>query len=124
MQETTFTDAVHGEWYFEAVSWAESENIISGVGGGLFGIDEEITREQLAAILYRYAQKKQIAASTDDDVLSGFSDSSEISDYALDAVKWAVSVGILQGDGDRLFPLGTATRAEAAAMLMRFCKLI
>lgn len=124
VQETTFTDAVHGEWYFEAVSWAESENIISGVGGGLFGIDEEITREQLAAILYRYAQKKQIAASTDDDVLSGFSDSSEISDYALDAVKWAVSVGILQGDGDRLFPLGTATRAEAAAMLMRFCKLI
>ena len=111
-------------WYTEAVRWAASEGIVGGYGGGLFGTNDPVTREQLAVILYRYAAYKgyDVTASTD---LSGFNDMSEISDYALEAMQWANAAGIVNSTSDTtLDPKGSATRAQMAAMLQRFCETI
>jgi len=111
-----FSDVPSGEWYAEAVRWAASEQIVTGYGGGLFGPDDSITREQLAVMLWRYAGTP---AATDKEL--HFNDVDEAGGYALDALRWAVGNGILTGHGDgRLAPAGLATRAEAAAMLMRY----
>ena len=115
-----FNDVASGEWYAGAVRWAAGEGIVTGVSATEFAPDDPITREQFAAILWRYAQSKgyDVSASAD---LTGFLDYVRISEYALPALQWAVGAGVMSGRGDGILaPQGTATRAEAAAMLMRF----
>ena len=115
-----FTDVAEQQWYAGAVRWAAGEGIVTGVSATEFAPDDPITREQFAAILWRYAQSKgyDVSASAD---LTGFLDYGQISEYALPALRWAVGAGVMSGRGDGILaPQGTATRAEAAAMLMRF----
>ena len=111
-------DDVNGEYFANAVAWAAEAGIISGYGGGLFGPNDVITREQLAVMLYRFAGKPAVSG----DALT-HKDASEISGYALTAMQWAVENGILSGrDDGTLDPQGQASRAEVASMLMRFCR--
>ena len=115
-----FTDVAEQQWYAGAVRWAAGEGIVTGVSATDFAPDAPITREQFAAILWRYAQSKgyDVSASV---YLTGFLDYGQISEYALPALQWAVGAGVMSGRGDGILaPQGTATRAEAAAMLMRF----
>lgn len=120
----TFEDTAADEWYTEAVRWAASEGIVSGIGGNLFGTDDEITREQLATILYRYALKKNLDTErSGNGDINAFADKEEVSEYAVAAVKWAVDKGILKGKTEKtISPVDSVTRAEAATMLMRFCE--
>ena len=114
-----FTDVPDGAWYAEAVRWAASEGIVEGVSAAEFAPDAEITREQLAAMLYRYAGEP--AASGD---LSAYTDAASVSAYAVNAMSWCVGHGIITGvTATTLDPQGTATRAQCAAMLMRFAEL-
>ena len=118
-----FTDVEAGQWYADAVNWAAANNIVSGYGDSTFGPQKDITREQMAQILYNYAVFKGYDVSAQGD-LSAFGDGSETSDWALPAMKWAVGTGLLQGYAGRLNPAGTATRAEVAQILMNFCENI
>lgn len=111
-----FTDVDGGAWYAEAVRWAASEGIVTGVSAIEFAPNAEITREQLAAILHRYAGEPATAANLD-----AFTDAASVSAYAVDAMSWCVEQGIITGTtATTLDPQGTATRAQCAAMLMRF----
>lgn len=113
-----FTDVDGVAWYAEAVRWASSEGIVEGVSDTSFAPNAEITREQLAAILYRYAGEPATAAN-----LAGYADGASVSAYAVDAMSWCVEHGIITGTtATTLEPQGTATRAQAAAMLMRFAE--
>lgn len=104
--------------YSEAVAWAAEQGIVSGYGNGLFGPNDNITREQLAVMLWRYAGEP---VATDKEL--HFTDEGEASGYALDALRWATENGIINGYGDgRLGPRGLATRTQAAQMLMNFLK--
>ncbi len=119
-----FTDVTAGQYYTDAVAWAAANNIVGGYGNGLFGPNDTITREQMAAILYRYAQYKgyDVTASAD---LSGYSDVAQVSSYALAALQWANAEGLVNGTSDTtLTPGGSATRAQVAVILMRFCENI
>ena len=110
-----FVDVASGAWFTPAVTWASTRDIVVGYGNGLFGPDDPITREQLAAMLWRYAGRPASAKKDLD-----FADTGKISDYALEAVEWAVEQGIMQGRGNGILdPRGNATRAEVATMLMR-----
>lgn len=113
---SAFPDVASGAWYTPAVTWAAAQNVVTGYGDGTFGAGDNITREQLAVMLWRYAGRPAVEKKDLD-----FVDSGKISDYALEALRWAVEQGIIQGkDGTILDPTGKATRAEAAAMLMRY----
>ena len=115
-----FADVPAGQWYTDAIIWAAENGIVTGYGNGRFGMDDLITREQFAAIMYRYAKYKGYDVSKSAD-LSGYTDVSSISSYALDAMKWAVGAKLINGrTATTLAPKGSATRAEAAAILMRF----
>lgn len=116
---SSFSDVADGLWYSEAVSWANIHEIVQGFSDGSFGPNQNVTREQIASILYRYANSiGDVSSSTD---LSTYSDSADIHDYAITAMQWAVAEGIISGRPDNtLDPRGTATRAEVATMLMRF----
>ena len=117
-----FTDVPAGQWYAPAINWAASNAIVDGYGGGKFGPDDQITREQMAAILYRYAQYKGYSTSALGD-LSLFSDGDQVSGWARGPMVWANGSGLINGkSGGVLDPQGHATRAEAAAILMRFCE--
>ncbi len=113
-----FNDVAAKKWYSEPIIWAANHDLVGGYGNGQFGVNDHITREQLAAILYRHAAP---ASEASDEVLAKFSDTEAISDWALEALKWAVAEGIITGKtADILDPKGTATRAELATMLMRY----
>ena len=115
-----FTDVADGEWYSDAIAWASENGIVNGYGNGIFGVNDNITREQFAVILYRYAEYKEFDVSKTAD-LSGFSDADKISDWALIAVKWAVAEGLIKGRSATIIaPDGTANRAEAATLFMRY----
>ena len=117
-----FTDVAEGAWYAEAVRWAASEGIVTGVSETSFEPDEPITREQFAAILWRYAKYKgfDVSIGESTNILS-YADFGEIDEYAIPALQWACGEGIISGRGEGVLdPRGTATRAEAAAMLQRF----
>ena len=116
-----FTDVADGQWYTDAVIWAAEQEIVNGYGGA-FQPDGDITREQLAVMLYRYAAYKKLDVTASADGLDAFADGGTVSDWAVDAMAWAVKEGILTGkSGGLLDPQGTATRAEVATILMRFC---
>ncbi len=117
--ENSFTDVPAGQWYTEAVAWAAHNGIVGGVGDNKFDPNGNITREQMAAILFRYANLLGIDTGARAD-LGTFPDSGEVSAYAADAIKWAVAEGLLNGSDGRLLPQGKATRAQVAAILMRF----
>lgn len=115
----TFSDVKSGQWYSNAVEWAAKNDIVNGMGDGTFGYAKAITREQFAAILYRYADYKNISTSGASS-LTKFSDYKTVSTYAENALKWAVYEGIINGDNGKLLPKGTATRAQAAKMIHYF----
>ena len=120
----SFQDVPASAWYAGAVGWAAAEDIVSGYGGNTFGPDDNVTREQLAVMLCRYAQAGGKDVSADGAAAQGFADYASVSSWAADAVNWAVEAGLLSGkSGNRLDPAGTATRAELATILMRFCQL-
>jgi hypothetical protein len=110
-----FKDVKSGEYYYNAVLWAYRNNIVTGTSGTAFNPDGKITREQIAAILYRYMGSPTVRSS-----LTGYTDSSKISSYAVNAMNWAVYSGYVQGSGYKLNPTSNATRAEVAVMLYRF----
>ena len=115
-----FTDVEAGKWYADAVTWTAENGIFAGYGKDKFGPDDPITREQLAAIFYRYADYKGYDLTAKGN-LDTFKDADKITDYAKTAMQWAVSSGLVKGkSGNLLDPQGTATRAEIAAMLHRF----
>lgn len=117
-----FADVADGAWYADAVAWAAEHGIVSGVGGGAFTPGGTITREQLAVMLYRYAQYKGYDVSKTAD-LSGYADQDKLSDWAAQAVQWACGSGLMNGrSAAQLAPEGTLTRAEAATMLKAFCE--
>lgn len=117
-----FSDVASGQWYSNAVAWASANAVVKGYETGAFGPNDAITREQLAAILYRFAQFKGYSVEAKGD-LSGFADSAKVADWAEEAVQWAVGSGIINGnENNELAPGDNATRAEVAAMLMRFCQ--
>lgn len=116
-----FTDVKEDAYYAEAVRWAASEGIVDGYEDGTFGPDKTVTREQMATILYRYAQEKQYDVSGRND-LSAFADAARVSAYAKEAMQWAVDAGLISGIGDNLVPQNGANRAQVATMLMRFAE--
>ena len=118
-----FNDVPNGAWYTNAVAWASANGIVSGIGGGKFDPDGKITREQMATILFRYAEKKGIDTSKRGD-LSAFPDANKISAYAKEAIAWAVGEGLINGSDGKLLPQGNATRAQVATILMRFIEKI
>lgn len=119
-----FTDVPDHQWYANAVNWAASENIVAGMGDGIFAPNSPVTREQMAAILYRYAQYKGYDTTKTADI-SDFADGNKTSAWAVPAMQWAVGTGLISGQGDGILaPNGTATRAEVAQILMNFCENI
>jgi len=118
--KNSFTDVEAGKWYADAITWAAENGIFAGYGKDKFGPDDPITREQLAAIFYRYADYKgyDLTVKGNPDT---FKDADKITDYAKTAMGWAVGSGLVKGKSSNLLdPQGTATRAEIAAMLHRF----
>ena len=117
-----FTDVEDGTWYTNAVVWAAQNGIVNGVGDDTFAPGNDLTREQLVTILYRYAESKgyDVSASAD---LAGYPDGEEIQAYAREAMAWAVAENIIRGmEDDTLKPAGNASRAQIATILMRFCE--
>lgn len=116
-----FADVAENDWYAAAVNWAAAQNIVSGTGGNQFSPNSNLTREQMALILYRYAEYKGYDVSQGGMAAREFADSDKISDWAGQAVTWAVNAGLLSGrSGNQLDPSGTATRAEVAQVLTSF----
>lgn len=119
---SSFTDVKAGAWYANAVEWAYSNKYASGLGNGVFGPSNVVTREQLAAFLYTYSKLKGYGVSAQDD-LSAFTDAESISGWALNAVKWAVAEKLLSGVGNGLLsPKGQVTRAQIAVILKNYLK--
>ena len=117
-----FTDVEAGTWYTDAVAWAAANGIVNGVSETEFAPGKDITREQLATILFRYAEAKGYDVSARAD-LSAYPDADQIQSYATESVAWAVAEGLIQGFEDNtLRPAGNATRAQIATILMRFCE--
>ena len=119
----TFSDVKAGTWYADAVSWAAANSIVGGVGNNKFDPDGNITREQMATILYRYCNGKGIDTSKQGS-LSGFPDAEKASSSAKVAMQWAVAEGLINGSDGKLQPQGNATRAQVATILMRFIENI
>ena len=118
----SFQDVPDSAWYAQAVNWAAGEGLVSGYGDGTFGPDDDVTREQLAAILYRYAQYSGLDVSARGS-LSSFTDGGSASSWAQEALSWALGSGLLSGTGDGLLsPQGTATRGQVAVILTAFCQ--
>ena len=115
-QKAAFSDVSNGEWYAVSVAWAASKGIVTGYDGK-FDPEGTLTREQMAAILYRYSAFKSYDVSAADN-LSAYTDTP--SDWALSSMKWAVAKGLIKGSEDRLDPKGSATRAQTATVLQRF----
>ena len=117
--DQSFSDVAGGQYYTEAVTWAADKGIVSGYGDGSFGPGDFITREQLAVMLWRYAGSPAGSGSLD-----SFSDGSQVSAWAADALQWAVEQKLVSGKGSGILdPGGKATRAEVAAILMRYCEI-
>ena len=114
-----FTDVAAGVWYDQAAAWGVENGIVSGYGDGLFGPGDAITREQMVAMIYRYAQYKgyDLAASGD---LSVFTDRATVADWAQTSMQWMVGHGLIQGSDNQINPKGNSERCQVAAVVMRF----
>ena len=127
--EQKFSDVKEGAWYANAVTWAEQNGIVAGNADGSFGINGKATREQMALMFYKYAVYCKYNVDVDSNVtLETFTDANTVHDWALPAVKWAVSRGIISGKGNaesgyRIDPTAGATRAECAAMMNKFSEI-
>ena len=121
--QLSFNDVAEGQWYTEAVRWAASEEIVGGYGDGSFRPEDAVSREEMAAIFYRYAQHKgyDVSVGEDTNILS-YADAAMISEYAIPAMQWACGAGVLEGNGQLLTPQADTPRCQAAAVLMRFCE--
>ncbi len=115
-----FTDVAAGKWFAKAVAWAAANGIVNGYGDSLFGPNDPVTREQLAAILYRYAVYGGMTAVTLEENLGSFADTVQLSAYAIQAMNWAVGQGLINGSGSNLVPKAQATRAQVAAIIHRY----
>lgn len=111
---TSFADVPIRQWYGPPVSWAAQNKLVGGVGNGRFAPNASVTREQIAKILYDYAQRTGNDTSADESSMTGFADAKKVSSWAHQAMAWATTHGIIKGDGGRLNPQGTATRAQVA----------
>ena len=122
----SFSDVKADAWYAKAVGWAAANKVVTGYTDGTFRPNAAVTREQAAAILYRYAQSKGIDVSVGEDTnILSYADAMQASEYAIPALQWAVGAGVLNGKGGNLLaPTGTATRAEIAAIMQRWCENI
>jgi hypothetical protein len=117
---SAFVDVAIGDWFYDAVLWASENDIIGGYGNGSFGPNDPLTREQFVVILYRHAQKSGKDMSQRADIYD-FTDADDISDWAREAMTWAIGSGLINGrTATVLAPGGTATRAEAATLLQRY----
>lgn len=117
---SVFGDVAVGKWYTGAITWAAENNLASGIGEGIFGYKNNVTREQMALFLYVYTEYKKLDTSASFDV-SGFEDSGRIHDWAIDAVEWAVATGLISGTSDTILdPRGSCTRAQAAVIIRAF----
>jgi len=117
--EHPFADVADDTWYTDAVIWAYNAEVVKGISNTAFAPNANITREQIAAILYRYAG----AEAVEEDSLKDFVDADKVNAYAVEAMNWAVSVGLINGmDDATLAPQGNATRAQIATILMRYCE--
>ena len=122
-QPASFTDVAAGAWYADAVAWAAENGISNGSGDGSFGVGAPLTREQMAVLLYRFCASDSGEAA-DRSVLQGFADAGSVSDWAADAMCWAVSQQLIGGMSDtQLAPQATCSRAQAAAILQRYVNL-
>ena len=120
-----FEDVSQEEWYADAVAWAAQNGLVAGVGEDRFAPEDALTREQMALILYRYAQHKSYDVQVEGEPLESFQDKDEISAWAEEALAWAVDAKLLSGTGEScLSPGGTATRAQVAQVLANFCQTI
>ncbi len=119
--DSGFSDVAAGTWYTDAVAWAAENGIVNGTTDTTFAPGEDITREQLVTVLYRYAESKGYDVNVSAD-LSGYPDAGQVQDYAQPAMAWAVAEGIVEGVDGNLNPTGDATRAQIATILMRFCE--
>ncbi|MBQ3286557.1 MAG: S-layer homology domain-containing protein [Firmicutes bacterium] len=120
--EPSFSDVSEGQWYTDAVIWANANGIVDGYNESRFGPEDNITREQFAAIIYRYAQYKKYDVSVDENAnIVSYDDYSSVSEWALPALQWACGAELIRGRSDNMLaPKAGATRAEAATILMRF----
>ena len=118
----TFQDVAADSWYGEAVRWAASEGIVTGYDAQTFGPDNNVTREQMVTILYRYAQNKgyDVSVGESTNILS-YDDAASVAQYAVPAMQWGCGSGMVQGTDNKLLPQGSTTRAQMATMMMRFC---
>ena len=122
-ERASFSDVSESAWYADAVSWAAKNQIIFGYSDGKFGPNDPVTREQMATMIWRFAKYQGLDVSASAD-LSGYQDAGSISKWALEAMRWANAVGLMNGrSADLLVPTGELTRAEAAAILSRYCDL-
>lgn len=117
---STFTDVADSAWYAKAVAWASENGIVNG-SNGRFDPNGLLTREQLAAILWRYAQyeKRDVSAGEETNLLS-YADAQDVSSYAVPSIQWACGAGLLEGSSGKLMPKSTTTRAQAATVLVRY----
>lgn len=120
--ESKFADVVSDGWSVGFITWAADNGIVNGNSDGTFGQYQSIKREQMVTMLYRYAQASGYAPAVGTDGLTAFSDAGSVSPYAVTAMQWAVGSGIINGANGQLSPSGIATRAQAAAILVRFMK--
>ena len=121
-RDCPFTDVASGSYYERAITWAAANGIVTGHSGTIFAPDASITREQLAAILYRYAFYKGLDVSVGENTnILSYEDFASLSEYAIPAMQWACGAGILYGFGGSLLPDAPANRLQAAAILHRFC---
>ena len=121
----TFSDVTNPQaFYYDAVAWASSNNIVAGFPGGTFRPYVSVTREQMAAIMHRYAEFKERDMTMPGELFDAFPDRGAVSDYAVRAMRWAVSWEVIRGSGGRLLPLNTATRAEVAQIILNYSENI
>ena len=123
---SSFKDVADGMFYTKAVAWAAANGIVNGYADGTFQPDQTISREQMAAILYRYAQYKgcDVSVGEDTNILS-YTDAAQVAEYAIPAFQWAVGAEIINGTtASTLSPKGSATRGQVAAILHRYCEWI
>ena len=124
-----FNDVFESDWYNNAIRWASANGIVEGYGDSIFGPNDSITREQMAAILWRYAKYKgyDVSAGKDTNLLS-YEDALNVSSWAMDAMQWACGSGLIQGIARNntmyLEPRGNAVRSQSATMIYRFCTMI